>query len=74
MIDTNARTANGMAVVSPPSLREWLVRHLGESATRVRADEPAGVAYAVQSLHEVNGPEPRRRDPGATPARWGRLV
>ena len=74
MINTNARTANGMAVVRGLGLREWLVWHLGESAARVRADEPAGVVSAAQTLDEVNGPGPRLPDPGATPARWVRLV
>ena len=80
MIDTNARTANGVAVVRGPSLREWLVRRLGESAARVHADEPAGVVCAAQTRDaaqardEVNGPEPRHRDPGATSARWVRLT
>ena len=74
MIDTNARTANGVAVVRGPSLREWLVRRLGESAARVHADEPAGVVCAAQTRDEVNGPEPRLCDPGSTPARWVRLV
>jgi hypothetical protein len=74
MIDTNARTANGMAVARGPSLREWLVRRLGESAARVHADDPDGVVCAAQTLAQVNGPEPLRRDPGATPSRWVRLV
>ena len=74
MIDANARTANGMAVVRGPSLRDWLVRRLGESAAWVRADEPAGVVCAAQTSDEVNGPEPWLRDRGATPARWVRLV
>ncbi|HEX7491315.1 MAG TPA: hypothetical protein VF337_06395 [Candidatus Limnocylindrales bacterium] len=74
MIGTNARTANGIAVVRGRRLREWLVLRLGESAVRVHADELDGVACAVQTLAEVNGPEPRLRDPGATPARWVRLV
>jgi hypothetical protein len=74
MIGTNAPTANGIAVGRGPSLREWLVLRLGESAIRVHADEPDGVVCAVQTLAEVNGPEPRLRDPGASPARWFRLV
>jgi hypothetical protein len=74
MIDTNTRTANGMAVVRGPSLREWLVRRLGETAARVYADEPDGVVCALQTLAEVNGLEPWHRDPGATPARWVRLI
>jgi hypothetical protein len=74
MIDTNARTANGMGVVRGPSLRNWLVRHLGESEARIRADEPAGVACAAETRDELNGLEPRLRDPGATPVRWVRLV
>jgi hypothetical protein len=63
-----------MAVVRGSSLREWLVRRLGESAARVRADEPGGVVCAVQTRDEVNGLEPWHRDPGATPARWVRLI
>jgi hypothetical protein len=74
MIDTNARTANGMVVVRGPGLRDWFVRHLEKSTARVRADEPAGVEYAAQTRDEVSGLEPRLRDPGATPARWVRLV
>ena len=74
IIDTNACTANGMAVVRGPSLREWLVRRLGASAARAIADEPAGIAFAPQTRDEVNGPEPRPCDPGAIPARWVRLV
>jgi len=74
MIGTSGRTANGVAVVRGPSLREWLVRGFGESAARVRADEPAGVVCAAQTRDEVNGAELRFCDPGATPARWGRLV
>lgn len=74
MIGTNARTANGVIVVRRPSLHEWLVQRLGESAARVRADEPAGVICAAQTLDELNGPESRPCDPGATPTRWARLV
>jgi hypothetical protein len=74
MIDTNARTTNGTAVVRGRSLGDWLVRRLGESAARVHADEPAGVVCAAQTRDEVNGPEPRLHDPGATPARWLRLI
>ena len=74
MIGTNARTANGMAVVRGPSLREWLVRRLGVDAARVLEDEPAGIVCAAQTRDEVNGREPRLRDPGATSARWVRLV
>ena len=74
MISTNAHTANGIAVVRGRRLREWLVLRLGESAVRVHADESDGAAYAVQTPAEVNGPEPRFRDPGATPARWVRLT
>jgi hypothetical protein len=74
MIDTNARTANGMTVVRGLSLRESLVRRMGESAAWVRADEPAGVVCAAQTRDEGNDPEPRLRDSGATPARWVRLT
>ena len=74
MIDTNARTANGMAVLRGSSLRESLVRRQWESAARVRADEPAGVVCAAQTCDEVAGPEQRLRDPAATPARWFRLA
>lgn len=74
MIGTNARTTNGVTVVRRPSLREWLVRSLGESAARVRADEPARVVCAAQSRDELNGPDPRPCDPGATPTRWIRLI
>jgi hypothetical protein len=73
MIGTNERT-NRVTVVVGPSFGEWLVRRLGESVVRARADEPDGAACAVQTPAEVNGPEPRLRDPGATPARWIRLV
>jgi hypothetical protein len=74
MFDTNAHITNGMAVLRRPSLREWLVRRLGESEARACADEPAGVACAAQAREEVNALEPHFRDPGATPARWVRLV
>jgi hypothetical protein len=74
MIGTNAHTTKGIAVLRGPSLREWLVLHLGESAARVHADEPDGIVCAVQTLAEVNGPDPQHRDPGATSARWVRLA
>ena len=74
MMSTNTCTANGMAVVRGPSLREMLVRRLGVSTARAIADEPAGIAFAPQPLDEVNGPELLPCDPGATPARWVRLV
>jgi len=74
MIDTNARTGNGIAVVRGPSLHDWLVRRLGENAAGVGADEPAGVVFAAQARDEVNGPEPRHRDTGATSAQWVRLT
>lgn len=74
MIGTNARTANGVAVIRRSSLREWLVRRLGESSARVCAVEPDGVVCAALTLDQVDGPESRLRDAGATPARWVRLV
>jgi hypothetical protein len=74
MIDTNARTANGMAAVRGPGLRDWFVRRLEKGTGRVRADETAGLVYAAQTRHEVGGLEPQLCDPGATPTRWVRLV
>ena len=74
MIDTNVRTAGGIAVVRQPSLREFLVRHFGESTVRISAVEPARVAYTAHTRDEGTAPEPRIRDLGATPTRWVRLV
>jgi hypothetical protein len=73
MIHTNAHSANGKAVVRGPSLRERPIRRLGESPALIPAEELAGVAGAAQPTEEVSAPEPRRRDPGATPSRWVRL-
>ncbi len=74
MIGTNARTANGMVVVRGFSPLDRLVRRGGVDAARALAEEAASIVWAAETRDGAIGPEPRLRDPGATPARWVRLV